>query len=213
MKTNKIVSYPALDVWAAACAAQRINGSYIKYVVSTGTRTNRDLVVEFLQNPTDLVTLQDREEAEKVRTYFQGLTFKVLAGTKLSEFQQSALKIAGKDVISSNYDISVITCLPESYERSTKRDEIDRTIRFADGGHVGTVGEKISATVKVLRSTYSMTWRTYYITGINDKSQVVFFSHNGTIDSGTVVKLTGTIKAHRDNSTQLNRVKVLSYEN
>ena len=207
--TSKVVSHPALDVWAAACAAQRINGSYIKYEVTQGQRTNRDWVLDFLQNSPNLVTDQDREEAEKVQSYFKGLTFKILAGTKLNEFQQTACKVASKEVIVSNYDISVITCLPDSYERSAKRDEIDRVIRFADGGYVGTVGEKISTTIKVLRSIYSTTWRTYYITGINDQAQVVFFSYRDTIQSGTTINITGTVKAHRDNSTQLNRVKVI----
>jgi len=39
--------------------------------------------------------------------------------------------------------------------------------------------------------------------------QAVFFSHRNGIQPGKLIVAEGTVKAHRDNSTQLNRVKVI----
>jgi hypothetical protein len=47
------------------------------------------------------------------------------------------------------------------------------------------------------------------VTGITDKNQAVFFSYKDGMNAGKRVKVAGTVKAHRDDSTQLNRVKVI----
>lgn len=43
--------------------------------------------------------------------------------------------------------------------------------------------------------------------GLTD-DQAVFFAHKQPINIGKLIIAEGTVKAHRDNSTQLNRVKV-----
>jgi hypothetical protein len=55
-----------------------------------------------------------------------------------------------------------------------------------------------------------MKWNTNYVTGITTDDQVVFFAYKEALDIGKVLNITGTVKAHRDNSTQLNRVKVIA---
>jgi hypothetical protein len=54
-----------------------------------------------------------------------------------------------------------------------------------------------------------MKWNTNYVTGITTNDQVVFFAYKEALDIGKVLNINGTVKAHRDNSTQLNRVKVI----
>jgi hypothetical protein len=55
-----------------------------------------------------------------------------------------------------------------------------------------------------------MKWNTNYVTGITTDDQVVFFAYKEALDIGKVLDIQGTVKAHRDNSTQLNRVKVIA---
>jgi hypothetical protein len=103
----------------------------------------------------------------------------------------------------------VIASLPSCYDRGVKRDNQNRKLETASGGFIGKAGDKIKATVEVVRSVYSQQWNVYFVSGITTDDQAVFFSYKNAIDSGNVINIAGTVKAHRDNSTQLNRVKVM----
>ena len=204
-----VLNLQASDVWAAACAAQRINGAYLKTIEDgKNTETNRQIVDNFLAN-TDLISQADREQGETVRRYYKGLTFKILQGKKLNDFDNTAMVIANRDVIESNYDVAVIASLPSCYERAVKRDNVNGRIDGARGGFVGSVGDKVKLNIEVVRSVFSQQWGVYFVTGITPEDQVVFFSQRDAIPAGKLVIAQGTVKAHRDNSTQLNRVKVV----
>ncbi len=224
-RTLPQVGYTVSDVWAAACAAQRINGGYFKEYVyeqysdnlaeppAIVKRKNRDVMMEFLQNPTQL-TVDDVEEGERVRNWLQNdLTFRAVKG-KLSEFDASTSKcLAVKDrfyTVSHRYELAVIACLPNSAAKSQARQETDARIKFAQGGHIGTIGAKVTANVEVLSVTYSQEYNIYWIRGITDADQPVTFSNKEKFDVGTHLTVQGKVKAHRDqNLTQLNYVKVL----
>ena len=214
-KTNTVVtSYNATDVWAAAVASQRINGSYVKLSVISESdpdltkKSNRMLVQELLSDASR-ITDEDREQGLKVRSFFQGYTFKVLKGTRLSEFDNTAMLLANKETIDSAYDIAVIASLPSVYERGIVRQTVEQRVAFATGGFIGNVNDKVSTAIEVLKSVYSMKWNTHYITGINSDDQVVFFAYKEELPVGKMFDIYCTVKAHRDNSTQLNRVKVI----
>lgn len=198
------------DVWASACMAQRLNQGYIKVSEDAPAgQTNRNLVTKFLADTTQ-ITDEDREQGKLVRKFYQGYTFKILKGIKLSEFDNTAMLLSNRDIIDTNYDVAVITSLPSGYERGMKRQTVDQRIAFAKGGLIGRVSEKVSPTVEVLKSFYSQQWNTNYVTGITSDDQVLFFAFKQPLEVGKMYDLYGTVKAHRDNVTQLNRVKVLS---
>ena len=198
------------DVWAAACQAQRLNQGYIKVSEDAPTgQTNSFLVRKFLTDITQ-ITDEDREQGKLVRAFFQGYTFKILKGIKLSEFDNTSMLISNRDTIDTNYDLAVITSLPATYERGMKRQTVDQRISFAKGGLIGRVSEKVSVSIEVLKSFYSQQWNTNYITGITSDDQVLFFAYKQQLEVGKMYDLYGTVKAHRDNLTQLNRVKILS---
>jgi hypothetical protein len=194
------------QVFAAACAAQRINGEYVK---ATGIKkTNRQIVEELLKDTTQ-ITDNDRLEGECVRKYFKGLTFKVIEGKALSDFAKSALEFATNDMVTSTYQLAVIVSLPQSYEKSSKRDNVDRRLQWARGGFVGNLTEKVTLNIEVVKQLWSQKWNTWYITGITTEDQAVFFAHKTQYDVGTMLTIQGVVKGQRDNSTQLSRVKVL----
>jgi len=214
-KTQKVVvNHNADDVWSAACAAQRINGSYIKLAMISEsdpavTKLSNRMIVEQLLADTFLITDEDREKAVKVRSFYQALTFKILQGKKLNDFDNNAMVLANRDTITSTYDIAVIASLPSCYERGVVRQSADQRISFATGGYIGKINDKVTTSIEVLKSVYSQKWMTNYVTGINGDDQVVFFPYKEALQVGDVLVINGTIKGHRDNSTQLNRVKVL----
>jgi len=216
-----VLNLDADTVWSAACAAQRINGEYVKAVTSYVTNEdilpesdqtppkeiNRDIINRLVADPSQ-ITDADRVQAEAVRKYYKGFTFKILQGKMLSEFDNNAMVIANRDVIEANYDVAVIASLPASYERAVKRDNLNRKIESASGGFVGRVGDKVNLTIEVVRSVFSQQWNVFFITGITKDDQPVFFSYREAIPTGKSIVAQGTVKAHRDNTTQLNRVKV-----
>jgi hypothetical protein len=216
-----VLNLDADTVWSAACAAQRINGEYVKAVTSYVTNEdilpesdqtppkeiNRDIINRLVADPSQ-ITDADRVQAEAVRKYYKGFTFKILQGKMLSEFDNNAMVIANRDVIEATYDVAVIASLPASYERAVKRDNLNRKIENASGGFVGRVGDKVNLTIEVVRSVFSQQWNVFFITGITKDDQPVFFSYREAIPTGKSIVAQGTVKAHRDNTTQLNRVKV-----
>jgi hypothetical protein len=205
-----VFKFNADDVWAAACAAQRINGSYVKMVPADQKGdTNRQIVDMFL-GQSDLIQQDDRDLAEKVRTYYKGFTFKILKGIKLSDFDNTAMVIANRDVIESNYDLAVICSLPSCYERGFKRDQLNQRLEFANGGTVGVPGNKIRIEgAEVIKCNFSQQYNTHFVSCITKEDQVVFFALRKDVPVGQVINIEGTVKVHRDrNTTQLNRAKV-----
>lgn len=204
-----LLNINADDAWAAACQAQRLNQGYIKNVEDAPAgQTNRNLVTQFLADTTQ-ITDEDREQGKKVRQFYQAFTFKILKGIKLSEFDNTAMLIANRETIDTNYDIAVLTSLPSCYERGMKRQSVDQRIAFANGGLIGRVGDKVSLSIEVIKTIFSQQWNTHYSSGITSDDQVVFFAYKQQLEVGKQFAIYGTVKAHRDNTTQLNRVKIL----
>ena len=73
------VKYTVSDVWAAACAAHRVNGGYFKQFVFAPDengqpqlvkRMNRDVMMHFLANPAELLA-EDLSGCQRVRSFLQ----------------------------------------------------------------------------------------------------------------------------------------------
>lgn len=202
------LNYKADDVWAVACAAFRINGSYIKAIApGIAQKTNRQIAEELLKDLSQ-VTSDDRAKGQLVRQYYKGLTFKVIEGKVLNDFSKNAMEIASLDTITTNYQLAIVVSLPASYEKASKRDDVDRRITFARGGYVGVEGEKVTLNIEVLKQLWSEKYNTWYLTGITAEDQVVFFAHKTQYDIGTHLTIEGVVKGQRETSTQLSRVKV-----
>ena len=225
-KLASTYSYPAELVWAAAAAAHRVVGGYTKGswqqaeigssdnkqspdkpLAVAVVQSNRTIMEKFIAEKS--VTDADLEEGEKIRKFFQGLTFQILKGKVLSDFDNNALAISCRETITSNYELAVIASLPAGYERGQKRANIQGRINFAKGGFIAKVGDKITLNIEVLKSVYSQQWGVFYSTAITDNDQAIFFSYKTELDAGAFIKISCTVKAHRDNLTQLNRVKIL----
>jgi hypothetical protein len=215
-KTKKpTFSYLADDVWAAACQAQKVNGTYVKdgqtSVLNPDVicKSNRQITFELLEDLAQ-ITDESREQGKKVRQYYQGLTFKVLKGIKLNDFDNNVMVISNRDVINENFDLAVIASLPNSYIRAVERDTVDQRIKSATGGYISKPGLKATLIkLEVLKSIFSHKYNVNFITGITHADEVVFFSYKESIMVGQNIIVNGTVKSHRDNSTQLSRVKLV----
>ena len=211
--------YSTADVFAAACAAQRINGEYLKtddityyddgheYSHKVNRVANKTLVHQFLKGELGM-TLEDHEMGDKVMQYCRGITFKLLTNKRLSDFEATMLTIVEKSTTDSNYDIAVVASLPASYERYLARTEQNVRLREAAGCLEAPVGSKVELDVEVVRCNYSNEWGVFYVTAIADAG-VVYFARNVKIDVDSKIRIKGKVKCHKEDRTQLSHVKVL----
>ncbi len=213
------MSFTAEQVWTAGATAHRVNGGeYIKYdqmnydvTPPTVLKLNNKALMQKVLLGDVASTDADRELGSKVRAHFQGKVMDLLVG-KASSFVQSAINAAGKEEFGprDRLDMAIIASLFKSYDRDAKREEVDDRRRELSGsGHTGTVGEKIAGDFKVLSCSYSQKYACFCVNAESNEHAFFFFLHQ-KVDVGTVYKMRGTVKAHRDEGvTQLNRVKVL----
>jgi hypothetical protein len=211
--------YDTMLVLSAACMAQRVNGNkYIKYNLAEGNFvnehgehvskvTNRQLTETYIEQP-EHITDSDRQQAEEIKSYWNGKTFKLLTGEYMSDFERNMLALLQKETVTEGYDVAVLASMPNSYQANLQRDQRDRRVKYSQGGYIGTVGERIKTQVEVLKCVYSQKWFTYFVTGITSSDQAVFFSYKQEVAVGNVLNIAGTVKRHQNNQTQLNRVKV-----
>ena len=210
------------NVWGAAVAAQRMNGSYVKettYILDmdknisvVDKRRNRDIMVEILANPA-LLTVEDIAQGQECRKFLQNdITFRALKN-KLTEFDGAVSKVLAVeddfDSVKHKYELAVVACLPQSHARTLERQAVQDRVRQTSGELIGAPGDKVQLDVEIVKSNYSQQWNTWYATGVTQDNSAVFFAYRQELAKGAKYTITGTVKAHRDGSTQLNRVSII----
>lgn len=215
------VGYLVTDVWAAACHAQRVNGEYLKEdrnvygeqgEVLSAKRRNRDIMLEALHN-TFMITDEDREAGEQCRKFIQNdLTFRALKN-QLTDFDRNVMKITAVTdkfyTVTHRLELATVACLPQSHQRALQRQAQQDRLNQTTATYVGALGDKVTLDVEVVRCNFSQKWNTYYVTAVTANNEQVFFAVREALDAGTHVTVRGTVKAHRDGSSQLNRVSIL----
>ncbi len=210
------------NVWGAAVAAQRMNGSYVKesvmvYDESTQSNTvvkrrNRDIMADILANPA-VLTVEDIAQGQECRKFLQNdITFRALKG-KLTDFDSSTSKVIAVedefDTVKHKLELAVVACLPASHARALERQATQERVRQTSGAVIGQPGDKVQLAIEVVKSNYSQQWNTWYATAITTDNCAVFFAHRQELAKGAKHTIRGTVKAHRDGSTQLNRVSII----
>ena len=216
------IKHSADNVWGAAVAAQRMNGSYVKETVHQFdpvtqttvviTRRNRDIMLDILANPA-VLTVEDIAQGQECRKFLQNdITFRALKN-KLTEFDGSVSKVLAVeddfDTVKHKLELAVVACLPQSHARSLERQAVQERVRQTSGALIGTPGDKVQLAVEIVKSNFSQQWNTWYATGVTADNSAVFFAYRQELARGAKYTIVGTVKAHRDGSTQLNRVSII----
>ena len=214
------VKHSVDNVWGAAIAAQRINGSYVKAALydydDNGPKIvkhrNRDIMTNILANPAQL-TVEDIAQGQECRKFLQqDITFRALQN-RLTEFDSSVSKVLAVeddfDTDKHKLELAVVACLPQSHARALERQATQERVRQTSGDVIGTPGDKVRLDVEIIKSNYSQQWNTWYATGVTQDNSAVFFAYRQELAKGAKHTIIGTVKAHRDGSTQLNRVSIL----
>jgi len=213
---------PTLDlsadlVWAAACAAHRINGGYLKYPEIVDGKivkpTNRELVKLYLADSShQFVTEADRAQGHKCRQDLVNSTTMSALKNRATEWDLLAAQMATLDTVTSDYELSVITAMPKSHSQNLARETVDSRLAYCETDPVGRVNEMITAQGEVMRSNYSANWNTFYVTIITNTNHQIFFAYRERLEPGSQINLRGRVKRHADRATQLSRVKILKQE-
>lgn len=205
--TRLQVAFPIENAFAAAAAAQRINGAYIKYA-EADAENNRTIMHRALTSNPEYITDEDRKAGDDIRRYFKRVVFKILAGEPVNNFEQATATVVDLETTRNIIDIGLIASLPSVFATSRARDLTADRINFATGGYVGIVGERVDLRCEVMQCFYSIKWGCFYLTGITDGDQVIMWSSNQKTAVGTMAVVRGTVKNHKDNKTKLGRVKL-----
>lgn len=216
MAKSKKVEVQFIDtglVFAAAAAAHRINGGqYIKFNTqcpdAEPAATNREIVDTLIAEPAG-ITDEDRECGEQIRTHFRGLTFKLLGGKVLNEYEQKSLQLASSESMNPR-DAGVVASLPSSWARAMKRQTVEDRLGDCRPEYAGPLGSKVRLDGEVVRCVYSANWGTHYATLITADGLAVFFGIRGPLEVGSRITVEGKVKAHRPGfQTKLNYTKVV----
>jgi len=226
MRRNQI-EYSANDVWAASAKAYLMNGKkYIKANVTVkydsdgeayDVTPNRDIMKQLLENNLKGVDATTKNLGVQVRQHYKALTFKMLTGGWMSDFERSAMALADKDVITDMKDFGMIASLPKAYDRAIiKKGQEDRIVQESKTSTaIGKIKDRLELDITILRTILSQRYGCYFITAKTSTGSVVFFASSTlhpAID--TELRIKGTVKGHRTDddglvTTQLNRVKVM----
>jgi len=204
------------QVWAAACAAYRINGGYFKQpqVTDQGviTRpTNRELVRQYLAEP-GVVTADDVEQGRKCRQDLVNAATMSALKNRATEWTLLSAQMASLDTITTDYEVSVITAMPKSHAQNLTRESVDTRLAYCDNTPVGPVDQRVEIMGEVVRSNYSNQYNTHYVTVITEANHQVFFAYRERIEPGANIRICGRVKRHADRATQLSRVKISKQE-
>jgi hypothetical protein len=220
-RTKKpVVTYPTKLVFAAACAADRINeGEYIPVgtvltVEAVRARivkdTNKSLMLNLLSKP-ESITEEDHAKALLVMQNYQALTFKILNGKVLKEFESKAMDLASAETLQER-DIGVVAYLPVGYARAMKIRTAEQRLQDCDVGFCGAVGSKVSLNIEVLKIVFSQNYNCHFVSAITKDNLAVSFatSHGSEYALNQTYNVTAKVKAHFEGSvTKLNFVKLV----
>jgi hypothetical protein len=215
--------YDTRLVFAAASAAQRINGAYVK-TNERGEKPNNRAIMSFItmganqygydvEATKDWAILdEDYASADAIMEYYKSKTLEIMSG-KANAYTMAAANAAYKEQIASNDHLTLgtIASLPQAFERSVAYDKtwdrVDELKRRS--AHFGEVGEKFEGKVEVLSCIYSKNWFKYYTTALTEAGNIVNFAGDHEFKQGNVVEITtAKIKQHAaENITRLHYVR------
>jgi hypothetical protein len=206
------------QVWAFAVTADRINdGQYLKESQRSADgqcvirEANKLMIRRWLQEGyCGEDTEADWEQGRAARAWHRGQLLMTALKRPLSGFEDTLSRATGQDEFAlevNQLEFAIIASQIRSYRTGVAHEQ---RMWGTDANPVAAVGAKVECQVEVVKSVYSQNYNTNYIRAVTvDTRKVVMFTYREGRDVGTVLTIRGTVKAHREDCTQLNRVRVV----
>lgn len=208
--------FEVVEVLTIATAIHRVNGYIKKSAIGDDTPNVTHLYNHFFkQKIFENVSPKDKETAETIVEYLQGLSFKAFE-RDLTEFETNVLKFVNSDSVGPNL-MGVAASLPEVYKNKLKQDDWAQreSILSEKSDYVGELSTRGDFEVMVENVRYIRRTSSYlYCCSSNDKDIVKFFSSENLGKVGQTLCLSGYVKSqsispyHQGKETMINRIKV-----
>ena len=216
------------QVLELACAAQRVNGAYIKDAEAVYTtdgvymytkQTNKMLMLctvdhaIWTADPKDApiplrVLPEDTALAEEIKTYFKRLLFAAIEGE--NEFQTNINSFLSSESIEIK-NFGYIACLPSVYARDKVHNKVKRAARSVEEGFLGEVGSNLKdLDAEILSSIKSKNFDGYNIDAIIN-NRMASWLNKTNLNQGACVIVKAKVKDHSKHWTHQNDVTRLNY--
>lgn len=216
------------DALAAAFAAHRINGSYLKETLrhsEPGTPTqfsNKQLVKFHLANPgtfipNDFVPFavvdEDYDGVDVAREHFKKYMLGVIGNT-LTGFQKDVFEAMSHDAVPES-KLGLLSYVPELMKREVAESKFKKLVRmeYRDSKDIGVAGSDVEGVAKFLQKNYSEQWNKWnYIADLNGDLVSFMCAYEQYV--GERKRIKAKVKAHGKNrsfevcETRLNYVKL-----
>lgn len=220
--------FPVQRVLELACAAQRINGDYVKESEAIYTSdgvfvgikaSNRELVDLTLEvkkwqgeqrdHPALLkITKDDQELAAEIQKYFRKLIFSVIEGA--SDFITNVNSALQSDNIKSN-QFGYICCLPQVYKQDYAKTQFKKRLKDLESGYVGPLGQLIlDKDCEIIESSKSKNFDAWNVYAIIDNKMVSWMSKSD-LKLGACVLIKAKIKEYNNHWKYGNPITRLNY--
>lgn len=156
-----VSEFSTQQVLELACAAQRVNGAYLKEPESVfaddgvylfAKQTNKMLMMctvlpnNWTADPKDApmplkVLPEDVELADNIKRHYRKLMFGAIEGS--NDFETNINSILTGDLIKTN-QFGYVACLPMLYKRDVMQTNVKRAARDAEDGYLGEVNAWIT---------------------------------------------------------------------
>lgn len=218
--------YPTQQVLELACAAQRINGSYIK---ETEAVYAEDGVVMYTKQPNKILMLytlddkmvipdvkalkvepEDTVRANEIRAYYKRLLFAAIEGE--NDFLTNINSILSSETVREN-QFGYVACLPSVQARDSAHLKVKKAARTVEEGCLAEIGTQLrDLDAEIISSIKSKNFEGYNIDAIIN-NKMVSWMNKTSLELGPAVIVKAKVKdcnkhwKHGNDVTRLHYVK------
>ena len=215
------------EALAMACAAQRINGAYLKDTRRFSCEenltqfANKELVKFAFEErpgmlPMDFIRpVPTEEDYAQVAEIQQWMKRYIMLGLgDLDDFKKDMIATVSQDTVKFN-NLGRVAYIPEFVNRDMHETSLKKEIRieYRDSKHLGKEKDMVEGVVKILNKRFSAEWESYNYTAVMD-GNLVSFMNKHEHDVGAMKRIKGKVKAQTKNQlfsaneTRLNYVRL-----
>jgi hypothetical protein len=222
--------FPTQQVLELACAAQRINGAYIKEEAPVYSEDGAFMYLKHTNKIQMLCTLdhtiwtadpkdapmplkvqaEDVALAEEIRKYFKRLLFAAIEGE--NEFQTNINSILSGEEVKQN-QFGYVACLPSVYVRDLAQAKVKRAARSVEEGALAEIGSTVKdLDAEIISSVKSKNFEGWNIDAIIN-NKMVSWMNKTNLNLGPAVIVKAKVKdcnkhwKHQNDVTRLHYVK------
>ena len=216
--------FPTQQVLELACAAQRVNGAYIKegevvYAadgVAMYTKQPNKVLMLYTLDDTKVIpdvkvlkiSPEDVARAEEIVTYYKRLIFAAIEGD--NEFLIKVHTLLGSETVKEN-EFGWMACLPSVQSRDLSHNQIKKAARSVDEGYLADIGSQLKdLDAEIISSIKSKNFEGYNIDAIIN-NRMASWLNKTTLALGPCVIVKAKVKDHSKHWKHGNDVTRLNY--